>query len=95
MESGPENTYASEKPPKIIASCVASRWEEMKIVGGSPVVSLRETEAGYRVSLYLSGNLHYLAETERTNLGSRTKLYIGRVVSFGTNPQVQDVAKCH
>ena len=94
IESGPENVYTSDLSSKVVAQCIVSKWEETRVIGGGAVANLRETDDGHRVTLHIGTDLQYLADISKTKTGSKTKLYVGRILSLGSNPQVGQVASC-
>ena len=93
IEAGPGSTYLSNKESGTVAKCIAKKWEEATRYG-APIVNFRETETGHRVTLHALNDLRYVADIDNIITGSRTKLYIGRVSSYGTNAQIKDVSEC-
>jgi len=90
----PDAVHSSVKQPKQVALCIADIWENTNLFGGSVGVNMRETATGYTVSMSYSGNLHYLVDISKTSTGSVTKLFTGKIISFGENKSVSEVTNC-
>ncbi len=96
VSSSPVAAFTSFKKAKAVAMCIASRWESGKVVGASVMTAVRETETGYRVSMFIGGHLHYVGEVEQAAQGAMTKLYRGpnMVVLGSQDPHAGEVAAC-
>ena len=94
LNSEPISTFASEKTPKAVASCLTERWEDKMLSGSSGVVSMRETDSGYYVTLYFSGTPVYVATIDQTKSGSRTVIKEGRIIQIGENLTLKAVSRC-
>lgn len=79
----PEVVYSSTKSPKVIAECVAAGWENVS------TVNVRSVGDGFRVKLYLSRELIYMADIEPLGTGSRTTVW-KNITAIGSRPPWYD-----
>ncbi|WP_454438834.1 hypothetical protein [Thauera mechernichensis] len=94
VNAGPLSTYVSTKGSGLVAKCIAARWEESKTYVQPPIISVRETELGHRVIFYVHTDVKYVVDVDNASSGSRSKLFIGNVVSFGADEQIKGVSEC-
>lgn len=87
-DSGPHEVHTSFKEPKDVFLCVADAWEDYLVVNS------RETADGYSMTGLLDGDLKYMADIDKTEQGSSTKLYKFMSVAIGRDYYFGSAAKC-
>lgn len=92
MASTPDVVHSSEKSAAAVARCIDSKWEETRVIGGSPYVDTKQADSGLRVSMRLGDKLHYLALVSDRGTGSKTQLWTYMVV--GGSKAKDDVTAC-
>ncbi len=70
-KSAPELQLTSTKTPKQVASCIADKWEDAKLL-----VRSRETERGYALTVMINDVLCYLADVVGSADKTSTKYYV-------------------
>lgn len=87
----PDLEISSQKPAKLVAMCIADKWEHGSILGTVPV-SMRETPSGYMVMILCGGNNCVLADIlNGTDDRSKTKVYLR---AFGAGGYLSDAREC-
>lgn len=78
-EKPPIDQYQSSKSEKVVAMCIADKWESNGIFGSTLPVSMRPIAKGHTVSLSATGNTLLLVDVEDAQSGSKTSYFKGIV----------------
>lgn len=57
-----ETVQRSKKSAQEVTNCIVPKWEEISLIGGSPMVNFRPTDNGFRVTMHIDNRLAYMAE---------------------------------
>ena len=91
----PDSINSSTKNPKLIALCITSKWEDSSNIFGNAIVTSRELENGFRVSMYLpAGGLYFMADIKKTKTGSQTKTWTREMIKSFVKDEFDTVVMC-
>ena len=92
MQEPPDVVNSSDKPPDVVAKCIDSKWEEIRVLGGSNIVDVKNTDAGTRITQRFADNLHFVALVTARGTGSKTQIWTQKAI--GMSKQLKDAAGC-
>ncbi|CAH8188154.1 MULTISPECIES: hypothetical protein [Vibrio] len=92
----PAFVVKSNQTSEQIAMCISDKWESTPVIGSSPIVSNKKTQAGYTVQLFIGGNLSHLADIASADSteGKTVITTFSNTFAIGEDPSLKAVLDC-